>query len=146
MSVLSVGNDRFSSVTHKRVNVMQRNPTGPPSNTHVALLAVHDAVLNVVLELFLFSVVFNNMENVRLNSWLCGCMLTIFFFFLDSSFSRERVGAFRSVKGLGPTMEIKKKKTFGILKKAVFYFVLLNSSMFDCDSDSVCWCKTCLRK
>lgn len=57
---------------------------------------------DVVLELFLFSKYLTTLKYQ--------IELLVIRLHTDSSFSIERVGAFRSVKGLGPTIEIKKKK------------------------------------
>lgn len=90
-----------------QITALHRLPTVPPyalkhacSSTGCAWCCTKD----VVLELFLFSKYLTTLK----------CQIELLAIWLyadvDSSFSIERVGAFRSVKGLGPTIEIKKKK------------------------------------
>lgn len=64
---------------------------------HAPPLAAHDAA--DVLELFLLTTLTCQIELLAV--WLYADF--------DSGFSIERVGAFRSVKGLGPTIKIIKK-------------------------------------
>lgn len=76
---------------------------------HVLPLAVHDAVLKMLYWNCLFFLS-KYLTKLKCQFELLAVRLYADF---DSSLSIERVGAFRSVKGPGPTIEIK-IKTFGI--------------------------------
>lgn len=102
--------------------------TFPPyaSKVHVPPLAVHDAALRE------FDIVsFNSAGTSNVNSGLCGCLQTS-----DCSFSTQRLS---SVKGRGPSVEIKQKQKQNIWNKIKLWsFLTTHLCLFFSFMELVC--------